>query len=94
MEVNTEVWAKDRIGHQSWLSGRVHSKVLSQDGKTLTVVVRTDTSNIGSEDLKFVVPVDGESDDLKLRNPNAADDEAENLVTLPYLHEPAILFCI
>jgi myosin heavy subunit len=34
-----------------------------------------------------------EQDNIKLRNdPN--DFNVENLISLPYLHEPAILFCL
>ncbi len=34
-----------------------------------------------------------EIDDLKLRN-DASESEVENLISLPYLHEPAILYCL
>ena len=32
-------------------------------------------------------------DDLKLRN-DPSESNVENLINLPYLHEPAILFCL
>lgn len=34
-----------------------------------------------------------ELDDLKLRN-DPSESQAENLISLPYLHEPAILYCL
>ena len=36
---------------------------------------------------------DQEVENLKLRN-DASESEVENLISLPYLHEPAILFCL
>ena len=90
MEINTEVWVKDRIGNQSWIPARVHSKSSSPDNNSIILVVKTESL----EELRFSLSGNGESDDVKLRNQNVEDDEAENLITLPYLHEPAILFCL
>eukprot|EP01031_Cornospumella_fuschlensis_P034491 gene34491-41759_t len=89
MEVGTEVWIRDFEGNEAWIAATVTRKETLDDSSKCSIVVRTDNN----DDIKLVVTPDSDSDDIKLRN-SFADSLVENLINLPYLHEPAILFCL
>lgn len=88
MEAGAAVWAKSVAG--DWFASTVVSKKQQEDGLGYSVTI---LSEHGAE-VSFVV--DGEDsselDHLKLRNDETV--AVENLINLPHLHEPAILFCL
>jgi len=79
------VWVKGSGTYEGWLPGTVCSKESDK------ITVRIDDS---TEELIFPVKEDNDDlNDVKLRNdPNEVD--VDNLINLPYLHEPAILYCL
>eukprot|EP01038_Epipyxis_sp_PR26KG_P004894 gene4894-6853_t len=89
MEVGVEVWLKDTKGDSSWISGTVHSKEFSTDGKPVIIV----RNEYGEESRFCLADENAELEDVKLCN-DPMDAQSENLINLPYLHEPAILFCL
>ena len=87
MEVGADVWIKDNAG--IWYPGIVQQKVLT-DNDIYELIIRN-TSN----DTETTVRLDHKDDDIdnvKLRNND--NDDVENLINLPYLHEPALLYCL
>ena len=85
-----EVWVKDTsIG--DWIPSVVSSKTpIGEGGKTYEI-----TMTCYDHDVTAVV-TDGVHEDVenvKLRNDHD-DKDVENLINLPYLHEPAILYCL
>ena len=86
--MGTEVWFKDKA------AGWVPATILKRDDTTgptkFVVQVRNDE---GTEDFNVVANRDQEVDSLKLMN-TAEASEVENLINLPFLHEPAILYCL
>lgn len=90
MEVGVNVWVRDKIGLDAWLPGCIQSKKKTDDGKILLIVFynEADTESfIIDNDFNYDIP------DLKLRNSDA-DSGVEDLINLPFLHEPAILCCL
>eukprot|EP00601_Ochromonadales_sp_CCMP2298_P012193 CAMPEP_0173268174 /NCGR_PEP_ID=MMETSP1142-20121109/30177_1 /TAXON_ID=483371 /ORGANISM="non described non described, Strain CCMP2298" /LENGTH=305 /DNA_ID=CAMNT_0014204381 /DNA_START=114 /DNA_END=1027 /DNA_ORIENTATION=- len=90
MELGTAVWVKDTRGDQSWVASVVRSKDYLADGK-----VQLELVNDFGDCIRLTI--NDESDDvetLKLRNDAEEEEDVPNLISLPYLHEPAILFCL
>lgn len=82
MEVGVGVWVKDK---SDWVAGTVAGRGESQ------VTVRLDDSG---REVNFIFNDDNEElADVKLMN-DPAESEVEDLINLPYLHEPAILHCL
>jgi myosin heavy subunit len=91
MEVGADVWIKDTVGVKAWVSGVISSKVQASDQAVIVLTV-TDTET-GLESIYRLENENDEPDLVKLKN--AEDDAAvDNLISLPYLHEPAILYCL
>eukprot|EP01032_Pedospumella_encystans_P019342 gene19342-21991_t len=89
MEVGVEVWVKDTKGDQSWISAVVQAKEYAEDGK-LTLVAQDEYGN----EIQFVLADENEElDNIKLKN-DESEMDVDNLISLPYLHEPAILCCL
>ena len=89
METGVEVWVRDGTGDKAWLPALVTSKAIKSDGKFALTVSHED----GTEVHVDVPEGDDELEDIKLRN-DSSDLTVENLINLPHLHEPAILFCL
>eukprot|EP00981_Chlorochromonas_danica_P003888 scaffold736_cov197-Ochromonas_danica.AAC.2 len=99
MEIGVEVWIKDHLGDLAWIAATVIAKEEEDTGNNnnssssdkCKVLVRTDYG----EEHNFIVAGGGneDNDSIKLRN-KLSDSLVENLINLPYLHEPAILFCL
>ena len=90
MEVGVEVWIRDDVGDQSWQPAVITSKVLTPDGHSQLVVQDSDEN----EHVYSLSNDAEEVEDVKLRNDQNNDSEVEDLINLPYLHEPAILYCL
>eukprot|EP01035_Chromulina_nebulosa_P019020 gene19020-24840_t len=90
MEVGVEVWLKDKIGQNAWVPAVISSKNILDNSK-VQISVRFD---IYSEESVFILNGEyAEIEEVKLRN-SSADSAVEDLINLPYLHEPAILYCL
>ena len=90
METGVEVWVRDKM--QAWIPAVVTSKEIKADGMGYALVVTR--GGFDEEDMRFEVPAgDDELEDVKLRN-DKCDLAVENLINLPHLHEPAILYCL
>eukprot|EP00636_Phaeomonas_parva_P008121 CAMPEP_0118859652 /NCGR_PEP_ID=MMETSP1163-20130328/5809_1 /TAXON_ID=124430 /ORGANISM="Phaeomonas parva, Strain CCMP2877" /LENGTH=1781 /DNA_ID=CAMNT_0006793275 /DNA_START=180 /DNA_END=5525 /DNA_ORIENTATION=- len=95
MEPGVRVWVRDPDGLEAWLPGIVHSKLelpgsSGSDGLQDVQVELDDDDHYGQK-LSFPVALGhSEADDIKLRN-KEEDDLTEDLIDLPFLHEPAIL---
>lgn len=91
METGADVWLRDKVGKAAWLPAIIQSKVRGVHDNLSTITVRTTTGE------EFTFSIDGSSDndldDVKLRNA-FEDADTEDLINLPYLHEPAILCCL
>jgi len=98
MEVGVEVWVKDATTGD-WSAAVVASKILSDDGSSYEVSMTCEyidepvvvTLKAGDTTIEST-SVDMH-DEVKLRN-DAHDKHVQNLINLPYLHEPAILYCL
>ena len=87
MEAGAEVWARAATG--DWFATTVVAKVpRGAAGHVLTVV-----GPDGSETIEFEHGDDEDLTNVKLRN-DQTDAAVENLINLPHLHEPAILYCL
>jgi len=89
MEVGVDVWIKDEAGDQAWIPGVVVKKVYNNSVWSITAAKED-----GNE---YTIRIENDNEmelsTLKLRN-LASESSIENLINLPYLHEPAILFCL
>ena len=88
MEVGADVWIKDNNG--SWCQGIIQSKNPIDNDK-YELVIRDILS-----DIETIIKLDNKNQDLdnvKLRN-DVSESDVENLINLPYLHEPALLYCL
>ena len=105
MEVGCPLWVKDdaKDSELAWVAGVLASKEgpeLTGDGSTRLGVDIVDPLAAGRARRALVVRAAAadsadaagglETDELKLRNEEGKDDVAD-LITLPHLHEPAIL---
>ena len=105
MEVGCPLWVKDdaKDSELAWVAGVLASKEgpeLTGDGSTRLGVDIVDSLAAGRARRALVVRAAAadsadaagglETDELKLRNEEGKDDVAD-LITLPHLHEPAIL---
>jgi myosin-5 len=99
MEVGADVWIKDNSG--TWYQGIIQSKDKLNNDSTSTNSNNNDDvyelhiRNI-SNDIITCIRLDNNNNDLdnvKLRN-DASESDVENLINLPYLHEPALLYCL
>lgn len=90
MEAGADVWLRDKVGRNAWLPAIVQSKSSEETGFSIIVV----RANSG-EEYTFRISDDSDidHDDVKLRNA-FEDADTEDLINLPYLHEPAILCCL
>eukprot|EP01041_Mallomonas_annulata_P007192 gene7191-14661_t len=88
MEIGVDVW----LNHSSegWVAAKIESKAEKGDGVQILSVRIDDTGQIVA--LRYVDEYK-ESDDIKLRN-DSREVAVDNLINLPYLHEPAILYCL
>jgi myosin heavy subunit len=99
MEVGVGVWLKDE--NLAWIPGTIQTKEIQVNGKIVLSVKPERVSNEYShryEDAKpHVFLLNDESnnelENIKLRN-DLSENHVENLINLPYLHEPAILHCL
>lgn len=91
MEIGVGIWLRQKDGDSAWISAVIQSKINKNDDKIELIV----SSEIrGTETFTFNKNnIDDEFDDLKLRN-DPSETDVENLINLPYLHEPAILHCL
>ena len=73
----------------NWHECTLYSRQTCEHSKMLTIVLRS------TDGLSFELKIDSDKDIdcLKLRN-DPSESDVENLISLPYLHEPAILFCL
>lgn len=90
MEVGAEVWLRDKRGDNAWVAASITSKEPTGDGVHILITAQ---SEFGEEFTTKIREEDDDSPDLKLRNLES-DAGVDNLINLPYLHEPAILFCL
>mmetsp|Transcript_5322 Transcript_5322/g.8685 ORF Transcript_5322/g.8685 Transcript_5322/m.8685 type:complete len:197 (+) Transcript_5322:195-785(+) len=91
MEVGVDVWIKDTHGDQSWIPAVVHSKEYTTGTSGKLKIAFLDEFN---EIIEIIVDDEADdTDDVKLRN-NPTEIDVDNLISLPYLHEPAILHCL
>lgn len=88
MEIGVAVWVKDIQG--LWFSSIIRSKEVI-NGK-ITITARDDDVE---ENFTFQIDTDEslEIDNVKLCN-DKSEAEVEDLIQLPFLHEPAILYCL
>ncbi|CAM9564649.1 unnamed protein product, partial [Heterosigma akashiwo] len=86
MEANSSVWVRDNNSDQAWVLGTIFQR--KQKGDGVDIIVELDYSG---ERVTFSCDhEDTELDDVKLANdPKMA--LAEDMINLPFLHEPAIL---
>mmetsp|Transcript_2128 Transcript_2128/g.2211 ORF Transcript_2128/g.2211 Transcript_2128/m.2211 type:complete len:1613 (+) Transcript_2128:69-4907(+) len=88
MEIGSEVWIKDLKSDQAWIPGFVINKNVEEN---------TTTYFLNDEDgHPFIFKVESKSEDVpevKLRN-DFTESAVENLINLPHLHEPAILYSL
>jgi myosin heavy subunit len=87
MEVGASVWLRDSI--EAWVSGKITSKTESKGIHQISIV--KDTTK---EEVRFELKADvQENDDFKLMN-HVDESESNDLITLPYLNEPSIVYCL
>lgn len=89
MEVGVAVWLRDINGDQAWLP----TCILSKENRNGKIVIAVKNENTGEEHSFQLDDENQESDDVKLRNDDN-ESQVENLINLPYLHEPAILYSL
>jgi myosin heavy subunit len=91
METGADVWLRDKVGKSAWLPAIIQSKVRGDQDGISVITVRS----MSGEELTFNIndSSDNDHDDVKLRNA-FEDADTEDLINLPYLHEPAILCCL
>jgi myosin-5 len=88
MEVGAEVWYKDK--NDGWCP----AVIIKRDDTTGQVKFAVQvTKGKSKEDVNVQANKDQDIDNLKLKN-SEEDSEVENLINLPFLHEPAILHCL
>eukprot|EP00605_Chrysophyceae_sp_TOSAG23-4_P000749 GSChrysophyteH1.ASY1.ANO1.837.1 assembled CDS len=86
MEVSVNVWVKDEsLG--DWVPAVVSSKTVAEDSDNETYEITMKCED--DRELKALIKEGEDVDNVKLRN-DASDRDVENLINLPYLHEPAI----
>jgi len=91
------VWVRDPDGLQAWLPATVQSKLAlgsAGGGGLQDVEVELEDDDHYGQHISFPCMLGhSEADDIKLRNRDE-DDEIEDLIDLPFLHEPAILHAL
>ncbi len=107
MEVSVNVWFKDEAESGDWIPVVVSSKKPIDDDTT-TVVGNTTTTPSSEQSYEITMTCDEtqrvftaiikdgvheDVENVKLRN-DQTDKNIDNLINLPYLHEPAILYCL
>lgn len=87
MEIGASVWVRD--SSEAWVTAKISKKSDNKGKHTVTAI-----KDISNQEVTFGVKEDEqETDDIKLMN-KPEESEAEDLITLPYLNEPSILFCL
>jgi myosin heavy subunit len=100
MEVGARVWINDNDGDEAWLLCEVASRtdeelklfLLSDSSKTfIRLRIKTQVEESGAQELKY--------DGVELANHPLSEQERSegkdnDMITLPHLHEPAILHAI
>jgi myosin heavy subunit len=96
MESGVEVWLR-LATTGAWVPAAVQSKKSQADGKIRIEVLEIGKPKLANGDddcVSFVVDDElTDMNDLKLKN-SETEGYVENLIKLPYLHEPAILHCL
>lgn len=91
MEIGVNVWIRDTISTEAWVSGVISDKV-EENGDTV-LSVQCDSGEFPSQVTFRLKSEHEENPDLKLRNATE-EGHVDNLIKLPFLNEPAILHCL
>lgn len=91
-EVGAAVWLRDET--EGWLPAVVsEKKAVSADGKTCELTIQVDGVDVFERKVTTLNEV--ETDDVKPRNQDAENaPPVRDLISLPVLHEPAILHAL
>uniref|UniRef100_A0A7S2Y0D6 Myosin motor domain-containing protein n=1 Tax=Fibrocapsa japonica TaxID=94617 RepID=A0A7S2Y0D6_9STRA len=88
MEPGSDVWVREEDGDLAWVGGTILERKQAEDAETVDLIVEVE-GKAGSKTFKCALE-ETELDDLKLANdPKSA--LVEDMISLPHLHEPAIL---
>ena len=88
MEVGVAIWIRD--DSQSWVEATIVEKIYGDGSFSIKVSVEGGDKR----DLSFSTAENtSDLDGIKLRN-EERESVVEDLISLPYLHEPAILHCL
>jgi myosin heavy subunit len=74
---------------KEWLECTLQSKRALDDGGSILAILRS----VEGQEFEVRLEAGKDPESVKLRN-DAEGSEVANLISLPYLHEPAILFCL
>ena len=97
MEVGASVWCRDTDGEDAWILCEVLKKTVDE----IELKQRGKPERVFTKSVAFIDETTGERkfDDVELANTPLSDDEKaegrdNDLITLPHLHEPAILHAL
>jgi myosin-5 len=90
MEIGVNVWVRDTVAIEAWISGTIVGKTENEGETVLSVHCESGAPSLVNFRLKSEHE---DNPDLKLRN-SAEEEHVDNLIKLPFLNEPAILHCL